>query len=295
MSCLAGDRQSAIAPAKINLTLRVLGKRADGYHDLESVVAKVTLYDGIDLFVRDGPAIQIECTNPAVPTDAGNTVWRAIEFMAARGSPAPSLRVQLHKRIPVGAGLGGGSSDAAAVLEMLNRYWGGRLERVEIKKLGAQIGSDVPGFLQPGAVYVTGRGETVEPVVLPWAGWVVLVFPPFAVSTAAAYRAWQEGRSCAGPDARACLQPQYNVAEKLDEVLFNDLEQSVFAVEPRLKQTKDLVEEKTGQKLHMTGSGSTLFACLDSHEEAEQLNRRIDQLPGLRSQVTRVIACDDNK
>ncbi|MCH8970229.1 MAG: 4-(cytidine 5'-diphospho)-2-C-methyl-D-erythritol kinase [Planctomycetes bacterium] len=295
MSVFCGDRHSAIAPAKINLTLRVLGRRADGYHDLESVVAKVTLYDGIDLVSEDDPAIQIECTNPAVPTDTQNTIWRAIELLSNRAGPLPPMRVQLHKRIPLGAGLGGGSSDAAAVLMLLSRRLDGRVSDSDLAHIAAEVGSDVCCFLQPHTVYISGRGEIVRPVELPWRGWAVLVFPPFGVSTAAVYAAWQANGSAPDRDAEICLKDTCNTAEKLDEVLFNDLENSVFAVEPRMREAREHVEDVAQQRFHVTGSGSTLFACLDSHEQAEQLKQRIDLLSGLKSLVTRVITSEDNK
>ena len=162
MSVFCGDRHSAIAPAKINLTLRVLGRRADGYHDLESVVAKVTLYDGIDLVSEDDPAIQIECTNPAVPTDTQNTIWRAIELLSNRAGPLPPMRVQLHKHIPLGAGLGGGSSDAAAVLRGLRELWQLDILDDDLARLAAELGSDVPFFLLGGTALAPGRGDKTE-------------------------------------------------------------------------------------------------------------------------------------
>ena len=295
MSCFSGDRYSAVAPAKINLTLRVLGARADGYHELQSVVAKVTLYDGIDLFGSDGPAIQLECSTPTLPIDAGNTVWQAVELMQARMESAPSVRVVLYKQIPEQAGLGGGSSDAAAVLRLLNRRWKLQLRPAELAAVASQIGSDVPCFCHSGAVWVSGRGESVEPIDLPWAGWLVLVFPPFGVSTAKVYRAWKPAPAPETIDPRDCLGPEVNTAEKLSEVLFNDLQDSAFAVEPRLKKTKDLVEDHTGKQFHLPGSGSTLFACVDSHDEAQELDGQLSQLGTLKSQITRVITRDDNR
>ncbi len=295
MSVFCGDRYSAIAPAKINLTLRVLGRRADGYHDLESVVAKVTLYDGIDLHSGDDLAIQIECTNSAVPTDAHNTIWRAIELLSNRAGPLPPMRVQLHKCIPTGAGLGGGSSDAAAILMLLSRRLNGRVSDSDLAQIAAEVGSDVCCFLQPHTVHISGRGEIVRPVELPWRGWVVLVFPPFGVSTAAVYAAWQANGNAPDRDAAICLRDTCNTAEKLDEVLFNDLENSVFAVEPRMREVREHVEDFAQHRFHVTGSGSTLFACVDSHEQAEQLKQRIDLLSGLKSLVTRVITSEDNK
>ena len=295
MSVFCGDRHSAIAPAKINLTLRVLGRRADGYHDLESVVAKITLYDGIDLLSGGDPAIQIECTHSAVPTDTQNTIWRAIELLSNCVGPLPPMRVQLHKRIPLGAGLGGGSSDAASVLMLLRRRLDGRVSDSNLAHIAAEVGSDVCCFLHPHTVSVSGRGEIVRPVELPWRGWALLVFPPFGVSTAAVYAAWQANGRTPDRDAEICLRDTYNTAEKIDEVMFNDLENSVFAVEPRMKEAKEIVEDRTQHRFHVTGSGSTLFACLDSHEQAEQLKQRIDQLSGLKSLVTRVITSEDNK
>ncbi len=291
-SLISGDRQSAIAPGKLNLTLSVLGKRPDGYHELESVVVKITLYDGIDAFDCGGPPIQITCTDPAIPTDARNTVWRAASLLRRQaGQPAP-LHIQLHKRIPIAAGLGGGSSDAAAVLRLLNQRWQVGLSDAQLRELGSEIGSDVPLFLTPGPVVIGGRGQQVEPVHLPWCGWLVLVLPPFGIATAEVYRAW-DGRGHNPGAARQCLDARCHSAAALTGALFNDLEACAGRVEPRLRELKQGLEANTRYRFHVTGSGSTLFACLDSHDEAEQLNRRIAPTCGVTSQVVRVISNTD--
>jgi 4-diphosphocytidyl-2-C-methyl-D-erythritol kinase len=291
---LNGGLQSVIAPAKVNLTLAVLGKRSDGYHDIASVAAKITLYDGLDLETGVGPAIRIECSDPAVPTDGRNLVWRAAESLPVGARQREPLRIRLFKRIPVGAGLGGGSSDAAAALLALTRRWGVALP--ELMSVAARLGSDVPLFLHPGAVSARGRGEAVEPAALPWRGWLVLVIPPFGVSTAEVYKHWSAGSiRHSADDAMVCLGADYASASTLREVLFNDLEESVFAVQPRLREVKARVEAIGGCKFHLTGSGSALFSCLDVHEQAVQLQQAIGQEGGLRSQITRVLTCNDHE
>jgi 4-diphosphocytidyl-2-C-methyl-D-erythritol kinase len=284
------DRQSVAAPAKVNLTLRVLGRRPDGYHDIESVTTKITLYDGIDVLGGRGPAITIECDNPAIPTDARNLAWKAIDVLRRESGVGEPLTVRLLKRIPAGGGLGGGSSDAAAVLQLVNTRWNLQLGANQLRGLAAQIGSDVAGFLTRGATLLRGRGERTEPVELPWQGWLVLCFPPFGFSTAQVYAQWRPQDGAASPAAEACLSPSVRTSAALDRTLVNDLQQSVYRVEPRMKPLQEFLQESSGRRLHITGSGSTLFACCDTHDEARNLNGVLAEAGRVRSQIVRVLA-----
>lgn len=288
------DRHSVIAPAKINLTLQVLGKRRDGYHDIASVATKVTFYDGIDVRTSAGPAIEIKCSDPAVPSDARNLIWQAAQLLAKRVDDPEPISIDLQKRIPIGAGLGGGSSDAAGVLQLLNRRWNLGLQESELLELAARIGSDVAMFLKGPAVSLSGRGEIVRDVVLPWRGWMVLVLPPFGISTAEVYGHWREHVRPPRGDASACLEASIDTAAKLDAVLFNDLQQSVYAIEPRLEEIKNNVERSLHRRFHITGSGSTMFACVDTLEEAERLNQELDRMAVANSRIVKVLTMDDN-
>lgn len=291
----AGQRHSTIAPAKVNLTLSVGSRRLDGYHDVESVVVKVSLFDGIDILPAADPAIEIECPDSAVPTDERNSIWKACDLLSRQVDQPSAVRIQLHKRIPVAAGMGGGSSDAAAVLEFLNAYWQVNLDVGGLSALAEQIGSDVPLFLRPSSVCISGRGEIVEPVSLPWRGWMVLVMPEYPISTAQVYRMYRDTRQRPQADARACLDRNIRFAGQLDELLFNDLEASIFAVEPRLRELKSSVEGATDHKFHVTGSGSTLFACFDDFEAARDLRERVDDVTNGRTQVVRVLTTEASK
>lgn len=290
MSEICGQRQSVIAPAKVNLTLGVLGRRSDGYHELESVAAKVTFYDGIDIDEGVESPIHIECTDTSLPSGAQNLIWKSVQVLSGHaGRALPPVRFHLHKMIPVGAGLGGGSSDAAAVLLALNHRWGLNLDLPLLMELGGRVGSDVPMFMLPGSVLMRGRGERVESAVLAWQGWLVLAWPVFSISTATVFGRWRAAASSRSGRAVDCLDPSCRTAAQLDEVLFNDLQACVLEVEPRLGEIKHLLEGLTHRRFHITGSGGTLFACVDVLEEAQAILRHIESVAGVSARIVRVI------
>lgn len=250
-------------PAKLNLSLRVLRRREDGFHEIDSVMVTLPgLCDRIEL----GKASEdvFECDAPGVPTDESNLVLRARRvFREATGREDP-LRIRLEKRIPHGAGLGGGSSDAAAMLRALDAWCGTGLAAETLREMAASIGSDVPFFLGPAVARVGGRGERIEagpPLpALP----VVLLKPSFGVSTPEAYRCWADAPALAGVD----FGPQ--VCEW--GVLVNDLERPVFAKHLFLAEMKEWLrarEEVAGAL--MSGSGSTMFAVVREPAAGEVL------------------------
>src|SRR5688572_3036168 len=176
--------------AKINLTLHVGEKREDGYHDLRTLLQSITLHDTLTFSTRRGP-FSLACRMPGVPPDRSNLVWRAADALWAalgRTGEPKDAHIKLDKAIPSQAGLGGGSADAAAALVGLNKLWGARLSRRVLMRLGAQLGSDVPFFLQGGTALGIGRGEELYPVDDVERMGVVIIKPPFGVSTAGAYR-----------------------------------------------------------------------------------------------------------
>ena len=176
--------------AKINLTLRVVGVRADGYHELRTTFQSLALHDALTFTVARGP-FHIACDDPACPVDRTNLVWRAADeiWRAAgrRGEPS-GVRVRIEKRIPLAAGLGGGSSDAAASLRALPPLWGVELDADRLRRIAARLGADVPYFLQGGTALGVERGDVLFPLIDWPASWVVLLLPHFGVSTSDAYR-----------------------------------------------------------------------------------------------------------
>src|SRR5262249_47160138 len=188
------------APAKVNLFLEVLGKRPDGYHDLATLMVAVSLFDTLEFKEDSAKAISLDVLDspaeepggedrPLLSTGPDNLVWRAAELLQHRTGHPGGCRIRLTKRIPLAAGLAGGSSDAAATLVGLNRLWCLGLSSDELKALGAELGSDVPFFLGPPAPWWTGRGEIVMPLTPAKPLWLVLVCPPVGLSTAAVFRA----------------------------------------------------------------------------------------------------------
>lgn len=243
------------AHAKINLSLRILGRRPDGYHELDTIMAPIDLADTIVL--APAATLGCDCSDPTIPADDGNLAVRAARRYGERTGHAPHYRIRLTKEIPHGAGLGGGSSDAAAVLRGLNALNPTPLPAADLHALATELGADVPFFLGAGPARCRGRGERLEPH--PVAGLagvpLVLVKPPFAVSTAEAYGRWAAARPVPGMP----LDPQPTPWGALQ----NDLEPAVFTKYPLLAVIKRwLLAQQGVVAALMTGSGSALFALL---------------------------------
>lgn len=261
------------APAKINLTLAVLGKRSDGFHDIESIVMPVALYDR--LLVRDGPngGIDLSCSDPSLTEGPDNLVHRAARLLRQRAGQNRGACLELTKRIPVGAGLGGGSSDAAVTLIGLNELWRLGLTRSELAGIAAELGSDVPLFLTAGPSIIRGRGERVEPIRLDWSGRIVLVAPRFGMNTAEVYRRWRPTDRIPRPTDEVVRELQDG--RKWDALLFNMLEEPAFSVEPRLAELHAKLAELGAPGARMSGSGSTMFALFDEPDEASACATRV--------------------
>jgi 4-diphosphocytidyl-2-C-methyl-D-erythritol kinase len=251
------------APAKLNLSLRVTGKRDDGFHGIDSLMVKLpALADGITFSEAGG--FSFSCDDPDLPTDASNLVVKAVRAYEQAAGLACRHAIHLQKRIPHGAGLGGGSSDAASTLLGLDELHGQALGPARLVEIAASLGSDVPFFLSPGAARCTGRGEIVEPVASPPVLRVLLLKPFFAVPTPDAYGRWAE--SVELPGVRRSPQD-------LDgTILVNDLERPVFAKHRFLAELKAwlLARDEVAGAL-LCGSGSTTFAVLHHGADAEAL------------------------
>ena len=251
------------APAKINLSLRILRRREDGFHELETLMVPLGLADSLTmerLAGRDGE-IEFSCSESGVPADDTNLVMRALMFLARECGPLPALKIHLEKRIPHGAGLGGGSSDAAAALCGVRELLGLTYPDEVWAAVAARVGSDVPFFLHRGAAWCRGRGELIEPRPGWRLGWpVLLIKPPFPVPTPWAYQQWQGAPCLPGVD----YDPQTLVAaDGTEVVLVNDLERPVFAKHLLLPDLKMWLRARPEVSAAlMSGSGSTLFAVL---------------------------------
>ena len=256
------------APAKVNLSLRVQTRvREDGYHNVDILMAPIDLYDQLDF--HNSRTTTLLCDTPGVPTDESNLVFKAIrEFEKAYGGKAKQ-RITLTKRIPHGAGLGGGSSDAATTLLAVNGILGTNYDLAELSAMTAQLGSDVPYFLTPTICRCKGRGEIVTPVpeLAGWSSPIVLLKPAFGVSTPTAYK----GLTCSRRLKGVSYGPQ-----KVDDItLVNDLERPVFSKFPILARMKQWLLEQPGTRAAlMSGSGSTMFALTETPEQARDIAAR---------------------
>jgi 4-diphosphocytidyl-2-C-methyl-D-erythritol kinase len=259
-----------LAPAKINLTLRLLGKRPDGFHEIETLISPISLYDKIDV-EKQSRWIDFSCDDPMLSTGDDNLVVRAAKLFLEYAKISSGVSIKLEKKIPHGAGLGGGSSDAATTLRVLNELFGTKLTREELAKLGAAIGSDVPFFLFESAAICKGRGEIVEPTKIRQKFSILLLKPEFGVASGWAYSRWKDAKQIPGID--------YAAQNLEGQVLINDLERPVFEKFVFLAQLKTwLLEQPEVGAALMSGSGSTVFAVLRPQANIEGLSQRAKEL-----------------
>ena len=253
-----------LAHAKVNLFLRVLCRRKDGFHEIETFMALITLCDSLE--IEPANEFEFHCDEPAVASE-DNLVVRAARLFFSEMNREARVRLTLRKKIPHGAGLGGGSSDAAAALRGLNRFFDARLPSERLITLAAQLGSDIPFFVNGTAATCSGRGEIVTPAALAVPLSLLLLKPEFGVPSPWAYSRWQATREVVG----AIYQPQ-----KIGDVHFvNDLERPVFAKFVFLAQLKSwlLQQPEVGGAL-MSGSGSTIFAVLRPNADGDSIAKR---------------------
>lgn len=256
------------APAKINLSFKILRRREDGFHEIETLMAPISLVDELTIEPNEsGEGIAFTTDDPTLPPGEENLVVRAARSFFGAINQEPRVRIALWKKIPNGAGLGGGSSDAASILHGLNELHGRPLPPAHLTTLAAALGSDVPFFLAQGAARCRGRGEIVEPVEpLPSLA-LLLLKPEFGVPTPWAYRQWLDSRELPGID--------YGPQQVGDIIFQNDLERPVFEKHLFLARMKGwLREQPEVAAALLSGSGSTMFAVLREAAEAEALANR---------------------
>ena len=265
------------SPCKVNLFLNVLGPRPDGYHNLETVMHPLGLSDRLEC-ERAGTRVVLTCTRPDLPVDRSNLVVRAANAFRAEAGVTDGIRMHLDKRVPVAAGLGGGSSDSATALLALNELFECPLGPQQLARLASQLGSDVPFFLQTKPALATGRGEIIQS--LDWfpalqSAWILLVHPGFGISTAWAYQSLKRfPQTLHGQPGRAQRFVESLQSGTLDEAspdFYNSFEASAFEKHPILALYKEFLRETGATAALMSGSGSAVFALATSQDAASAL------------------------
>ena len=277
------------AHAKVNLDLRVLGIRADGYHELRTVFQTIELHDTLVCADRPGP-FTITCRQPGVPLDASNLIWKAGAALWTALGRAGTVRdtvVRVDKKIPIEAGLGGGSADAAAALMAFGRLWGGAPITL-LREVGATIGADVPFFLSGGTALGLGRGEEIYPLVDLPPHFVVIVRPPFGVSTAEAY-AWYDDDRASGQRENREFQLLPVPWPTRAAQMINDLEPPVMRRHQEIGTLKQQLRDLGATAAAMSGSGSAIFGLFRSRQAAERAVKPLSR-NGAKALVTRTLS-----
>lgn len=303
---------SLIAPAKINLYLEIIGDRPDGYHELAMVLQSVDLADQIDLRANGTDFIRIHCDDPQIPTDSTNLAYKAAALMAEQ-FPAVyrklgGVDITIQKRIPMGAGLAGGSADAAAVLVGIDLMWQLGLTQMELCDLAAKLGSDIPFCVGGGTALATGRGELLDP--LPSVDFLYAVLAKhrsLEISTPWAYKTYRQqfsGSYVTDRDSLLDRRRRVHAGEmvaaisqrdpaKIGQCLYNDLEKAVLPAHPQIQQLRQTLESLNPLGVMMSGSGSTVFALVESETRAEQVRQQLQAAlpdPDLGIWTTQLIA-----
>lgn len=270
--------RTLLAPAKINLCLHVLGKRPDGYHELAMLMQRVSLYDRIGLTLRDDDAIRVQCDGVALAAGEENIAAKAARCLLRRAGRRQGVEIVIDKQIPVAAGLGGGSSNAAAVLQGLNELLGLGLSREELMAEGVRLGADVPFFLFDGAAWATGIGEVLAPAPpLPPVHYV-LVNPGFGVATAWVYQNLRLTSS-----GRVDKLPQFPATVPgLAGLLHNDLEPVTIGRFPQIAAIKDRLLAAGAAGALMSGSGASVFGLFADERLARRAAASLEAEPGWR-------------
>lgn len=261
------------AAAKVNLALEVLGKRADGYHEITTVMQTVDLSDRLTL--EDSARLELRASSSGIPTDSTNLALRAAEALQEGAAVDRGVRISLEKRIPVAAGMGGGSADAAAVLIGLNRLWGLRWPRTRLREVAVSLGMDVPFFLRGGAVLATGRGEVLKPLSVASLA-LVVVNPRFGSSTAEAYGRLTAAMHTDGKRTVALVDAlRTRRTARVAASLYNGLEAVVAPRHPEIGRMRAALLAAGALGASMSGSGPTVFGVARSYEHARQIRRRL--------------------
>lgn len=260
-----------LSPAKVNLTLEILGLRPDGYHELRSIMQPIDFFDEVRIETSEGEGITLECSGIEVPEDETNLAWRAADSYLRESGMNLGIRINIKKRIPTGAGLGGGSGNAASVLVGLNKLTGA-LNENKLLAIASGIGSDVPFFIRSQTALVEGMGEKVKALKdIPLFYYLVLC-PKLHVSTKEVYKKWDElnggGASSSSIEEALDLEETTEMFSKGNPQLKNDLEAPAVELYPEIGSYKKILSSMGAEHVMMTGSGSSVFALYKSGDDA---------------------------
>jgi 4-diphosphocytidyl-2-C-methyl-D-erythritol kinase len=272
------------APAKINLSLRVVGRRADGYHLLDTIMVPVSLYDDVEIRKlrrvaekkkNVAPLIKVSCNHPSVPDGEQNLAYRAARLILDKAKSRQPIEIRIRKRIPVGAGLGGGSTDAAATLVGLNRLLKLGLSARQLERLGLKLGADVPFFIRGQPARARGIGERLQPLGQFTRRWLVILYPGFPVSTAWVYQ--NLPAKLTKPSVNTSIASSLTGSGNFSEMLVNDLESVTLGRYPKIGLLKRKLLRTGALGSLMSGSGSSVFGVFSTKRKAEEAFRRLRQ------------------
>ena len=285
MSAVLRTTLTLPAFAKINWTLRVLGKRPDGYHEIETVLQTIGLHDTLRFTATDRPHLALSCDDRSVPAGAENIVLRAARALQKRFAPNMGAYIRLEKRIPTEAGLGGGSSDAAVTLLALAELWETRASGDDLWEIASGLGADVPFFLRGGTALGTGAGKDIAELPdAPKKEFLLVVKPNVNISTSRAYQALKAA-SLTTAEAKTILSSSQRneFFDNLDsDALQNDFEEVVFGLEPEIKRAKAALIKAGTRAALLAGSGSAVFGIFDSGDALERAIQTIELEAGWR-------------
>jgi len=282
-----------LAPAKINLRLSIIGKQTDGYHEIASLMQMVGCYDRLTFQPRPS-GIRLTMAGAALPRGQANLVFRAASLLRKEaqcgGQRVGGASITLSKNIPIAAGLGGGSADAAATLVGLNRLWSLKWTRARLARLGAALGSDLPFFFHGPTAWVTGCGEAVTRITPFLTGWIVLVDPGIPISTAWAYHAYDDLKAIRRlTGAHQIAVPNATALMRFARRPHNDLEKVALSAYPELIRIKETLRRMGGQWTLMSGSGASIFSLFTLKAQALRAASAVREGNMGRAQVVRVL------
>jgi 4-diphosphocytidyl-2-C-methyl-D-erythritol kinase len=271
--------------AKINWSLRVIGKRADGYHEIDTVLQTISLHDTLTFQVTDAPQIVLSCDDRSIASDEPNLVWRAAEALQSRFRVAHGVKIRLEKRVPAQAGLGGGSSDAAVTLFALAHLWNIEITKDDLLELAAKLGTDVAFFLYGGTARGNGRGNTLATVKDEPDAYFVVLKPNASVSTSRAYEALNSP-ALTTSDAKIILSSSRgdDFSDKFDpDSLHNDFETVAIKLEPEIERTKVALAKAGAKATLLAGSGSAVFGIFENKDAQVRAIQAIELETGWRA------------
>jgi len=272
------------SPAKVNLRLEILGKREDGYHELKTIFQKISLHDTLYFSLKKGRGISIKVDHPDLPVRKTNLIHRAAQSVLKRSSYRGGVAVEIEKRIPLGAGLGGGSSNAATTLKALNQLLEMKLSRKDLMELGLEIGADVPFFFLNGAALASGIGERLNRIKVPDL-WFVLIYPNFEVSSRWAYQNFDSLRKAKGltnQQLHISLDKFLKTPKGVSQILLNHLETVVSEQYPQIDVMKKMLFSAGAMGALMSGSGPTVFGIFPEERIATKAYEEIEKLASKR-------------